>query len=76
MKKSTTFLTYWLFCFHIAFLAALTSIAQTPRNVPQGHDSEPVQFDTAPNLIMYIIIPVILVILYLLWRRREKRRNR
>lgn len=76
MKECIKYELYKFFGFLIMIILPLASFAQTPRNVPQGHDSEPVQLDNVPNLIMYIIIPIIIVILYLLWRRREKRRNR
>jgi heme/copper-type cytochrome/quinol oxidase subunit 2 len=63
--------------YHIfAFLLLHTSLhAQTPRNVPQTHDSYSFNLDTIPGLILYIGLPVIIIILYILYRRREKKRR-
>lgn len=45
------------------------AMGQRPTSVP--HDNEPVRFFESPaNIIFYIIIPLIIVFIYYLWRRR------
>ena len=52
----------------------LTTIAtfvmgQRPTSVP--HDNEPLRFfDSLTNIIFYIAIPLIIIFIYYLWRRR------
>jgi heme/copper-type cytochrome/quinol oxidase subunit 2 len=44
-------------------------IAQRPTHVPGG--SEPVDFfETPASIVVYIIIPAIVVVLYIVWRKK------
>ncbi len=57
----------------VAFFFMLMNLpvlfAQRPTHVPGG--SEPVDFFESPaNIVVYIIIPVIVVVLYIVWRKK------
>lgn len=46
--------------------------AQMPTHVPGG--SEPVDFFESPaSVLVYIIIPVIVVVLYVIWRKKNQK---
>ncbi len=46
-----------------------TSYAQRPTHVP--YDSEPVRFlESWENIVFFILLPVLIIILYIIWRRR------
>lgn len=47
--------------------------AQIPKGVPQPHQNEPVS--SLGEVIFYFVIPVILIIIYLIWRRQVKKRK-
>lgn len=50
--------------------------AQRPTHIPEP--SEPFNvFDSAENVIFYIVLPIIIIVLYIIWRRRiMKERNK
>ncbi len=58
--------------FYLSFILTMISafaLGQRPSSVP--HDNEPVRFfESLTNIIFYIIIPLIIVFIYYLWRRR------
>lgn len=44
---------------------------QRPSGVP--YDNEPLGvFDSVTNIIFYIVIPIAIIVLYVIWRRRTK----
>lgn len=60
----------------ILFSGLFSSIwAQRPRNIPPADDYKPFQVDPVLGIIIYVILPVIFVVLYILWRRRERKRR-
>lgn len=44
--------------------------AQIPQDIP--HQSEPVDFTSLPNILIYIGVPVLMVIVYIWWRRKSR----
>lgn len=54
-------------------LALIFARAQTPDFYPPV-DPEPVQFDLF-NIVLYIILPIVLVVGYLLYRRYKKKKK-
>lgn len=55
----------------IFFLSTLNLFAQMPSNIPI--DREPVRFfESTENIIFYIVIPLIIIILYWVWRKNTK----
>lgn len=52
--------------------ASTTILAQTPTHIPT--DREPVAFlESTENIILYIVLPLLIVGLYFLWRRRLRK---
>lgn len=71
MKNLFPQIRYMFFTFLLMVSAFLTgSYAQTPSHLPR-HSPEPVGFfESVENLIFYVIIPLTIVVLYILWRMR------
>ncbi len=61
--------------FYFAFLLTMLPVlvlGQRPSNVP--YDTEPVGFFESPaKIIIYIVLPLLIVLIYLLWRRKIKK---
>lgn len=58
------------------FLFLVTGVkiyAQRPQDLPDPDQSEPLELDTFPEILIYIGLPVLFVILYLWLLRRRKR---
>jgi ACR3 family arsenite efflux pump ArsB len=56
------------------FLIIKLVYAQMPSNIPV--DREPVRFfESAENIIFYILIPLLIIVLYRIWRKRIKKNN-
>ncbi len=56
----------------IFLLISTIAAGQRPSHVP--HDTEPVGFfDSPANIIFYIIIPLAIIVLYIVWRRRIRK---
>ncbi len=57
---------------------SFVSFAQSPTHIPRTKP-EPVNFfESVENIVFFIVIPVVIVILYFLWRRqrgKEKKQN-
>ena len=45
--------------------------AQKPTMAPKG-DHEPIDFSQPENIIIYIVLPIVFVVLYFLWRSKKK----
>jgi len=51
-------------------------VAQTPSHLPR-HEPEPVNFfESTENIVFYIVIPAVILVLYVLWKRDVAKRNR
>lgn len=55
------------------FLLLVTAVvmAQVPSGIPSG-TPEPLEL-TLTNIIVFIVLPVIIVILYIYWRRKKRK---
>jgi hypothetical protein len=57
----------------ITLVTAFTTVhAQIPQDIP--HQSEPVDFTSLPNVLIYIVLPVLMVILYYYWRKKWRKK--
>ena len=66
MKKLFLFFGIWL-----SILPAMI-FGQRPSSVP--YDTEPVRFFESPaNIIIYIVLPLLIVLIYILWRRKVRK---
>jgi preprotein translocase subunit SecG len=53
----------------------LAAMAQVPTNVPSP-EAEPVDFlGSTANIILYVVIPIVIIVLIIIWRRRINKRN-
>ncbi|MBI1285993.1 MAG: hypothetical protein GC178_00255 [Flavobacteriales bacterium] len=52
-------------------LNAFSAYAQQPCNIgkPNG---DPVRLDNWTNIIIYVIVPIVVMVLYVIWRRRKQ----
>lgn len=67
-KKISTLLAA---CIFLIF----TVHAQIPKEVPHPDDNKPLDLSDPADLIIYIIIPVVFIILFFVWRSRRKKNN-
>jgi|TARA_R100000479_G_scaffold33554_2_gene13839 H+/gluconate symporter-like permease len=58
----------------IAFLALIFKVnAQIPKEVPHPDNNKPLDLSDPADIIIYIIIPVVFIILFFVWRRKRKK---
>jgi hypothetical protein len=55
----------------ILFLTPLFLFSQRASGVPQ--DSGPLKFETTADYVIYIGLPILVVILYFIWKAKEKK---
>ena len=48
-------------------------LLQLPIGSRNPDDNDPIDFTSTFDVIVYIILPVLMIIFYILWRRRKKR---
>jgi hypothetical protein len=61
--------TIWVFLSLTAFASV---VAQIPQDIP--NQSDPVDFSDPLNIVLYIVLPVLMILVYILWRRSKKNR--
>lgn len=52
---------------------SLFSFAQQPTHVPSPQNNSPIDLNNWFDIIVFIIIPIVLVIIYFLWRSQVKK---
>ena len=52
-----------------------TFILQLPMGTPNPDDNQPLDFTDPFEVIVFIIIPVLAVILYMLWKKKRNNRK-
>ena len=58
----------------IAFLFLISKVqAQIPEGVPHPDDNKPLDLSDPADIIIYIVIPVVFIILFFVWRNRRKK---
>jgi heme/copper-type cytochrome/quinol oxidase subunit 2 len=57
-------------CFFISFYSKI--YAQTPHGVPQPNDYSPIDLMDTADVIIYIVLPVLFIILYFIWKRKKR----
>lgn len=65
MKFKTSIFTVLL------FILGSVGFAQKPTSAPKAQDS-PVDFSQPENIVLFIVLPIVIVILYFLWRRSKR----
>ncbi len=61
--------------YFILTLFPLKSISQIPTEVPHPDNNSPVDFSNPADIIIYIVLPVIVIILYFVWRKNARRKD-
>jgi hypothetical protein len=46
---------------------------QIPREVPHPDNNTPIDFSNPADIIIYIVLPVIIVIFFLIWKTKRKK---
>ena len=65
-----------LITFLLAFFLEISSVfAQMPQGVPNPSNNSPVDFTSASDIVLYIVLPVVLIVAFFVLRAR-KRKNR
>lgn len=64
MIKEASIFTFLLFVTALA-------MAQAPSGIPTGK-ADPLEL-TLTNIIVFIVLPVVIVILYIYWRRKKRK---
>lgn len=57
-----------------SFLYA-TVFAQIPKEVPHPSNNSPIDLSQPADIILYVVLPVVVVILYFVWRNKKKKRK-
>jgi len=56
----------------LSWVFALLTFAQRPTHVPK--EGEPLRvFESMESVIFYIVLPVVIIVLYVVWKRRKKK---
>lgn len=61
--------------FHLLLLVVVTvttALGQQPRNIPQPN-GEPVTLDSWKNIIIFVILPVLAFVFYMIWKRQKQK---
>ena len=53
-------------------LLIMLFIFQIPEEVPKPHNNQPLDPGSATEMILYVAIPLLLIILYFLWKRGRR----
>lgn len=59
----------------ILSVVTFVGFAQSPTHIPREQSSPVDFFDSTENIVFFIVIPVVIVILYLVWRRNLKKQR-
>ncbi|UNY98213.1 adenylosuccinate synthetase [Zhouia spongiae] len=57
-------------------LCYLLLIFQAPEEIPKDSDNDPVDFTAFENILIYIIIPILIFVLYFVWRQMKQRERK
>lgn len=49
---------------------------QAPEGIPKPSDNEPIDFTELPNVIVFIVIPILVLIFYFLWKKGKSNRKK
>lgn len=56
----------------LSIFSSVLVFAQKPTMVPKG-DHKPLDFTQNENIIIYIVIPIVFLILYFIWRAKKRK---
>ena len=50
-------------------------IMQIPHGTPNPDNNNPVDFTNPFDLLVFLILPIVLVVFYIIWRRKRNKRK-
>ncbi|MEX0995462.1 MAG: hypothetical protein WDZ45_00275 [Flavobacteriaceae bacterium] len=56
----------------IILLSGFLATAQQPTHVPSPQNNTPINLNSWFDLLVFIILPIILIVIYFMWRRQVK----
>jgi|GEM_PF-1238046 len=56
----------------IFLLFSVVMLAQQPTHVPSPQNNSPINLNSWFDILVFIILPIIMVVLYFMWRRQVK----
>lgn len=59
----------------VLLFSTLETIAQIPKDVPHPDNNSPIDLSKPFDVIVFIILPIVIVFLYSIWRRKKKNKN-
>lgn len=57
----------------IASLTTILASAQIPTEVPKPQDNKPVDFSNPTDIIIFIVLPLVVIVLFIVWRGKKRK---
>ncbi|MEZ4802577.1 MAG: adenylosuccinate synthetase [Gelidibacter sp.] len=54
----------------------LLTLLQLPPGTQNPDDNGPIDFSSAFDVIVFIVLPILLLVFYFYWRRKQRKRDR
>lgn len=51
----------------------LSAYSQIPKEVPKPQNNSPVDFSEPANIILFIVLPILVIILVIIWRNKKRK---
>ncbi|WP_178988525.1 adenylosuccinate synthetase [Winogradskyella schleiferi] len=51
-------------------------LTQTPKGTPNPGESKPIDFSDPFEVIVFIILPILIIAFYFLWRKKNRGKNK
>jgi hypothetical protein len=74
LKISKPFFFYVYLCHAVLLNLPQSVFAQLPQDLP--YQTDPVDFDQTKNIIFFIVLPLVMIVAYILLRRRARWRKK
>jgi uncharacterized BrkB/YihY/UPF0761 family membrane protein len=69
--------TGWMPAILLLTLVSSGASAQVPQGIPYEPDPDPINFNSAWNILLFIVLPIAAFIFYYFWRKKKlKQRDR
>ncbi|MCF8715147.1 adenylosuccinate synthetase [Joostella atrarenae] len=57
------------------FLTIATFALQSPDGIPKPGNNDPINLQSWSEVIIYVMIPILLIIFYFVWRKNKRNRR-
>lgn len=58
------------------FVYITSLLIQSPDGIPKPGNNEPLDLQSWSEVIIYILIPILLIVFYFVWRKNRRNRKR